>query len=303
LRVCSRKENLQERRLSIRHGYINDVSTCLARCGSALLLEKRNKYRTTSSNFQNDVLHERLGSLSPVPIVRYPLIVLAVKLIEYRDVRSLLQQTRTSFATYLRLRSLSPTSPEVLTARKGLSDNLSSLADDLTVLTAIVRAVEKDPYKYGLDVSDVARRRQFVEETTGEVEDIKEEMSKAEEEGAVPQHPKYGGFVGDDDDDDEAEDPVAGWEREQQVQMMREQDVQLEGVFRTVGNLRDQAHVMGRELGEQAEMIDAVDRDAERVQGKLGRGLKDLNRFIRKNEGVNYSPVLFVVLQSDPMVI
>jgi len=55
-------------------------------------------------------------------------------------------------------------------------------------------------------------------------------------------------------------------------------------VFRTVGNLRDQAHVMGRELGEQAEMIDAVDRDAERVQGKLGRGLKDLNRFIRKNE-------------------
>jgi hypothetical protein len=42
---------------------------------------------------------------------------------------------------------------------------------------------------------------------------------------------------------------------------------------------------MGRELEEQAEMIDALGTDTDRVQGKLGRGLKDLNKFIRKNEG------------------
>jgi t-SNARE syntaxin family protein len=113
---------------------------------------------------------------------------------------------------------------------------------------------------------------------------MKEEMNNAEE--APPVHPNYGGFVGDDDDDiAEREDPLAAWEHEQQVQIMREQDVQLEGVSRTVGNLREQAHVMGRELEEQAEMIDALGTDTDRVQGKLGRGLKDLNKFIRKNEG------------------
>ncbi|KAF8540366.1 SNARE domain protein [Trichophaea hybrida] len=201
------------------------------------------------------------------------------------EVQFLLQQTRASFTTYLRIRSLSSSaSPDLVAARQELTNNLSLLADDLADLTAAVRAVEKDPYQYGLDVADVAGRRQFVEEAAGEVEDMKEEMNNVEE--APPVHPNYGGFVGDDDDDDIAdrEDPLAAWEHEQQVQIMREQDVQLEGVSRTVGNLREQAHVMGRELEEQAEMIDSLGRDTDRVQGKLGRGLKDLNKFIRKNE-------------------
>lgn len=200
------------------------------------------------------------------------------------EVQSLLAQTRTSFTNYLRLRSLShAAAPELVSARQELSHNLSSLADDIADLTAAVKAVEGDPYKYGLDVSDVAARRRFVEEALGDVEDMKEEMENAE--APTPTHPQYGGFVGDEDeDDDEREDPLAAYEREQQVQMMRDQDLQLEGVYRSVGNLRAQADTMGRELGEQAELVDALDRDVDRVQGKLGKGLKDLNAFIRKNE-------------------
>ncbi|KAI5854215.1 t-SNARE [Tricharina praecox] len=197
------------------------------------------------------------------------------------EVQSLLQQTRTSFTNFLRLRSLpsSPNRADLASARQELSDHLATLSDDLADLTAAVKAVEKDPYQYGLDVADVAARRRFVEEAAGEVEDMKEEM-------AGPVHPQYGGFVGDDDDDDDhyAADPLSAYEQEQQVQIMREQDLQLDGVYRTVGNLREQAHVMGRELEEQAEMISALDTDVDRVQGKLGKGLKDLNKFIRKNE-------------------
>ena len=40
---------------------------------------------------------------------------------------------------------------------------------------------------------------------------------------------------------------------------MREQDTQLDGVFRTVGDLRRQADDMGRELEEQSGMLDMVD--------------------------------------------
>ena len=178
------------------------------------------------------------------------------------------------------MRSLSaPTSSELLEARQELTDNLETLSDDLTDLTAVVDAVEKDPYKYGLDVADVAARRRFVQESAGEVEDMREEMSTAE-----VQHPNYGGFVGDSDDE-EVDDSQVQFERQTQLEMMREQDVQLEGVSRTVGNLREQAHIMGRELEEQAEMVGALEEGVDRVQGKLNRGLRDLNKFIKKNEG------------------
>lgn len=195
------------------------------------------------------------------------------------------------------MRSLSPAaSPELVAARQELTDNLSALAGDLADLTTAVKAVEKDPYRYGLDVADVAGRRRFVEEAAGEVEDMQVEMDSAEAPAAVV-HPDYGGFVGDDDDDGGGcEDPVSAFEHEQQIQMMREQDVQLEGVSRTVGNLREQANVMGLELAEQGEMIDALDTDVDRVQSKLGRGLKDLNKFIRKNEGQWAPPPLLLLL-------
>ena len=49
------------------------------------------------------------------------------------------------------------------------------------------------------------------------------------------------------------QDSYVVWEQEQQQVIMAEQDEVLEGVYRTVGNLREQAHEMGRELGEQTE--------------------------------------------------
>ena len=67
---------------------------------------------------------------------------------------------------------------------------------------------------------------------------------------------------------------------------MHEQDEQLDGVFKTVGNLRQQADDMGRELEEQHEMLEDVDKTADRVQGKLDTGLKRIGDVIRKNEGM-----------------
>jgi len=66
--------------------------------------------------------------------------------------------------------------------------------------------------------------------------------------------------------------------------MMSEQDDTLEQVFHTVGNLRLQADHMGRELEEQAEMLDEVDGLADRVGGRLQTGLKTMGTVIRRNE-------------------
>lgn len=81
-------------------------------------------------------------------------------------------------------------------------------------------------------------------------------------------------------------DGYGQFEQQRQEEIMAEQDEALEGVFRTVGNLRGQADAMGRELEEQAEILDEVDNAADRVGGKLQTGLKKIGYVIRKNEGM-----------------
>jgi member of the syntaxin family of t-SNAREs len=84
---------------------------------------------------------------------------------------------------------------------------------------------------------------------------------------------------------DGEEDPYGEFEHQQQMEMMQEQDEQLDGVFRTVGNLRMQAQDMGRELEDQAGMLEEVDTLADRVGGKLQNGVKKVGYIIKKNEG------------------
>lgn len=86
--------------------------------------------------------------------------------------------------------------------------------------------------------------------------------------------------------DDDEEGGYEAFEQQQQVQMMHEQDSALDGVFKTVGNLRQQADDMGRELEEQEGMLGEVDVVADRVQGKLASGIKRVGWVVRNNEGV-----------------
>ena len=88
----------------------------------------------------------------------------------------------------------------------------------------------------------------------GEVEDMLEELRKAAQRtsGGKSSVNKPGGAT-DQEPDAQREDSYVVWEQEQQQVIMAEQDEVLEGVYRTVGNLREQAHEMGRELVEQAE--------------------------------------------------
>lgn len=139
-----------------------------------------------------------------------------------------------------------------------------------------MHVVQDDPYKYGLEIEEVARRKRLVDEVGGEVEDMREELAKTvlqQTGGGYHEEGEGGG-----------EDYTAEFEQQQQQHMIAEQDVALDGVFRTVGNLRQQADDMGRELEEQAEMLEVVDGLADRVGGRLQGGLKKMGTVIRKNE-------------------
>lgn len=199
-----------------------------------------------------------------------------------------MKQTRSLFSSYLRIRSLasSASSPELTQARTELESNIQDLSTDLQDLIDSVKAVEGDPFRYGLDLDEVGRRRKLVKDASDEVENMRQELTKTvvgaqKGHGANGSLPPPSAFDADDADQDD----YGAFEQQRQVEMMHEQDEQLDGVFKTVGNLRQQADDMGRELEEQGEMLDDVHRDADRVGGKLQNGLKRVGWVIKNNEG------------------
>jgi member of the syntaxin family of t-SNAREs len=169
-------------------------------------------------------------------------------------------------------------------ARNELEENLHDLSADLGDLVESVKAVEHDPYRYGIELDEVERRRKLVEDVGKEIENMRDELRKA----IAAQGKGKGALDGPglpDPDTFEEEDHYAAFEQERQMELIQEQDQAIDGVFRTVGNLRLQAGDMGRELEEQSQMLKEVDEVADRVGGKLQTGLQKIGWVIKKNEG------------------
>lgn len=203
------------------------------------------------------------------------------------DVLSLLDTTRPLFNSYLRIRSSasSPTSPELVEARSELESTLQDLSLDLKDLIDSVKAVEHDPYRYGLEIDEVERRRHLVEDVAAEVEDMHTELAKTVQDAQSKGKARADALPHPNDFDEDEDDGYGAFEQQRQEQIMHDQDEALDDVFKTVGNLRAQADTMGRELEEQADLLDDVDNVADRVGGKLQNGLKKIGWVIKKNEG------------------
>ena len=151
-----------------------------------------------------------------------------------------------------------------------------------------VKAVEGDPFRYGLDIDEVGRRRTLVQDTGNEVESMRQELAKtvtgAESKGQGINGTLLPPSAFDPNEPDS--DDYQAFEQQRQVEMMHEQDEALDGVFKTVGNLRQQADEMGRELEEQEEMLGDADKLADRLGGKLQNGIKRVGWVIKNNEGM-----------------
>jgi len=136
-----------------------------------------------------------------------------------------------------------------------------------------------------------------------EVEDMRQELVKAVHDSQMPGKDanSHGGSdlphpSNFDDESGGDDDGYAEFEEQRQMEMMHEQDEALDGVFKTVGNLRMQADTMGRELEEQADLLDDVDNVADRVGGKLQAGIKKIGYVIRKNEDTYSSCCIGVLI-------
>lgn len=204
-----------------------------------------------------------------------------------------MRSTRSLFSSYLRIRSLasSASSPELAQARSELESNVQDLSTDLQDLVDSVKAVEGDPFRYGLDIDEVGRRRKLVQDAGNEVESMRQELAKTVTGAQSKGHGTNGTLPPPSafDPDGLDGDDYGAFEQQRQIEMMHEQDEALDGVFKTVGNLRQQADEMGRELEEQGEMLEDTDKLADRVGGKLQNGIKRVGWVIKNNEGMRTS--------------
>lgn len=151
-----------------------------------------------------------------------------------------------------------------------------------------VKAVEADPFQYGLNIDEVGRRRKLVRDIGEEIEKMRDEITAERGANTSSALPPPSAFDNPDSPADEAGDGgdhYGAFEQQRQVEIMQEQDEALDGVFRTVGNLRQQAGDMGRELEEQVEMLEDMGQAADRVEGKLANGMKKVGWILRRNEG------------------
>jgi methyl-accepting chemotaxis protein len=207
------------------------------------------------------------------------------------EVLSLLNSSRPLFSSYLRIRSSAPSanSPELIESRAELESVIRDLTADLADLIESVKAVESDPYSYGIDIEEVQRRRALVDEVGNEVGEMREELSKTVQQAqAKGKNVMNGDSMLPDPDTFDDEDVYAEFEQQRQHELLHEQDEALDGVFRTVGTLRQQAAVMGQELEEHGQLLDDVDVVADRVGDKLQTGIKKIGWVIKQNEGSSY---------------
>ena len=62
---------------------------------------------------------------------------------------------------------------------------------------------------------------------------------------------------------------------------MERQDTTLDKIGSTLVNLQNQAGMMGQEIGEQIELIGALDNEVDRSQGRLSRAMRQMDEVVR----------------------
>lgn len=166
-----------------------------------------------------------------------------------------------------------------------LNNIVQELVETIHDLSQSTGAIQHNPGQYNLTAGDVAQRITQVGTLNSQLTDIQESIIQIRNSSKVTRvGTKYTG----QDDDYSGEGGGSGSAPPGNSLIYQEaiasQDEILDSVYSTVNNLNEQAHVMSRELEDQAELIEEFDQQAESSQDRLRRGLKRMDWVIRNNQ-------------------
>lgn len=197
------------------------------------------------------------------------------------EVKANLEQADLLLESYHRLiKSSAPDSTEVTQTLEDIDQILEDIDVDIVDLQEAVDIISGDPEKYNLSGAEVEKRRGFLANVRSESSRLKSQARPASASNS--NNP----FTSPEDEPESAAQTEEDRAQEElyQQQILEEQDIQLDSVYQTVGNLRLQANTMGQELGEQAEMLEEFETAVDQSANKLKKGMKRIEIFLKKNE-------------------
>ncbi|EJC99292.1 uncharacterized protein FOMMEDRAFT_148802 [Fomitiporia mediterranea MF3/22] len=238
-----------------------------------------------------------------------------------REMQGTLANAGTLLSSFRRIQSIGQAksngrgeeSEELSYARSELKATLSTLEADLEDLEESVRVVENSgPKSFGLDDSEVQRRRRYVREVRQELDSMRAEVASSEvgskhfayRLGWLTQEEQRLGSSGTpryapssptsrpkatfsdplQQPRDNEEDDQAAWSRMEQQMIMQEQDKTIDSITGTVVTLTEQAGLMGTELREHNELLGDLEHNVDHTETKLNKSLRRLQRFVRETE-------------------
>ncbi|GEM07301.1 syntaxin 6 [Rhodotorula toruloides] len=180
-----------------------------------------------------------------------------------------------------------------------LRANLRTIEPDLEEVEESVAAVAEPGVAARLGISDkeVQARRDFVDRVKGEVAAIRRQIPsqaaspvfdrKRHSATYATYPPSYRTANPLNSGEDATDDPNSAFEAQHQTLLMEQQDRTLTDIAGTVGLLREQAHLMGREVYEQNQLLDELDQQVDSTSGRLAKAQRRMDRFVRENNSTS----------------
>ncbi|ORY49290.1 hypothetical protein BCR35DRAFT_297091 [Leucosporidium creatinivorum] len=215
------------------------------------------------------------------------------------EVESTLHCLTTLSSSYSRLsRTAPPGSEELSYALAELKATLSSIEGDVVELVESVEAVEERGVaaRLGIAEGQVRERRAFVERVKREIQTIRGTLpvdGPSSPDLARERLSATQGYLPPLNGDESEMDGQEDFEMQHQTLLMEQQDRTLTDISGTVGLLREQAKVMGREVFDQNVLLDEIDSHVDSTSNRLERAQRKMEKFIQSNKNSASSWLIF----------
>ncbi|KAH8917075.1 hypothetical protein BT69DRAFT_1287024 [Atractiella rhizophila] len=211
------------------------------------------------------------------------------------EIESLLQTLHQLHASYNRIQATLPSShhgssEELRTAREELFGTLESVEADVRDVEESVGMAER----MGVPVEEVRRRRAFVKRVQKDCETIRASFGSRPSSSTHPLSSYSTSFPASGSNSYPPYPPDS--HSHQPSSSQRAKIIPLRALGSTVGILREQAQVMGREIHEQVELVDDLSRSVDRTEGRMGRASKLMNKFIEDNRNDKSSWCVLILI-------
>ncbi|XP_031826488.1 syntaxin-6 isoform X1 [Nomia melanderi] len=180
---------------------------------------------------------------------------------------------------------------------------LRSIEWDLDDLEDTICIVEKNPTKFKIDNKELTVQRSFIEQAREEVKIMKDKMnlSRGRDRDSTARQPlldnsparvpvnhgttKYSKL---ENEIDSPNRQFLGDTLQQQNEMIRQQDEQLDMIGESIGTLKTVSRQINTELDEQAVMLDEFGNELEVTDSKLDATMKKMAKVLHMSNG-NYN--------------